>query len=300
MSADAAELARRLFAAYGRGAWAEALQAAERYTELVPDEAEPLYWVACLRSLAGDGAGAVAALEDGVGRGFWWSPSMLREDADLRRAQDEPAFSRVVEVSERRMAEARRDAVPALLVDGEGGDVLLALHGRMGNAQGALEAWRPAVGTGLRVAALGSSQLWASGVAGWDDLETARRELDWAEAQLGVAPAVIGGFSQGGILAICEAARGRTDAFVALAPSVGRVGMPTLDELRPLLARRGLRGAIAIGADDLRLEDARALVAAAAEAGTPILLEVVDGLEHAYPVDLDQRLPRLLDFALGR
>jgi hypothetical protein len=300
VSADAAELARRLFAAYGRGAWAEALEAAEGYTELAPDEAEPLYWVACLRSLVGDGAGAVAALEDGVARGFWWSPSMLREDDDLRRAQDEPGFARVVEVSERRMGEARRGAVPTLVVEGDGGDVLLALHGRMGNAQRALEAWRPAVGAGLRVAALGSSQLWASGVAGWDDLETARRELDWAEGQLGAAPAVIGGFSQGGILAIVEALRGRADVFVALAPSFARVGMPALEELRPLLGREGLRGAILVGGDDLRVEHARAFAAASEAAGTPVLLEVVEGLDPTYPADLDERLPRLLDFALGR
>ncbi|HSC92453.1 MAG TPA: hypothetical protein VLB86_12420 [Gaiellaceae bacterium] len=75
--------------------------------------------------------------------------------------------------------------------------------------------------------------------------------------------------------------------------------MPTLEELRPSLGRDGLRGAVVIGADDLRVEHARALATAAGEAGTPVLLDVVDGLAHAYPSDLAERLPRLLAFVLG-
>jgi len=221
---------------------------------------------------------------------------MLREDPDLEVVRGVPGFADVVAVSERRMAEAREDVEPTLLTEGAGDRVLLALHGRMGVVGEALEGWLPAVAWGFRVAALGSSQLLSPGVAGWDDLVVARRELDWAEEQLGTAPSVLGGFSQGGILAIAEAVRGRTDGFVALAPSVGRVGMPTLEELRPNLGRPGLRGAIVIGADDLRVDAARELAAAADEAGTPLLLDIVDGLDHAYPSDLGERLPRLLEF----
>jgi len=283
-------------AAYGRGEWEEALEAAEAYAELVPEQAEPVFWIACLQSRAGRGDAAVAALRGGVERGHWWSPASLRDDPDLETAMDAPGFDDVVLVCERRMAEAREGAAPRLLSEGDGDRVLLALHGRMGVVDEALEVWRPALDAGFRVAALGSSQVLASGVAGWDDLAVARMELDWAEAQLGTRPRVLGGFSQGGILAISEALGGRADAFVALAPSVGRVGMPTLDELRPLLRRPGLRGAIVIGADDFRIDAARELAAAADEAGMPLRFDVVDGLDHAYPPDLADRLPGLLAF----
>ena len=296
MTPDPAELVRRMVAAYGRGEWAEALEAAEAYAAQAPEEAEPVYWTACIRSRAGDADGALAAFRAGSERGFWWSPAMLREDPDIEFARGAPGFADVVAISERRMAEARKDVEPTLLSAGEGDRVLLALHGRMGVVGEALEAWLPAVAAGFRVAALGSSQLLSPGVAGWDDLSVARRELDWAEGKLGTAPRVLGGFSQGGMIAIAEAVGGRAAGFVALAPSVGRVGMPTLEELRPHLGRPGLRGAIVIGADDFRLDAARELAAAADEVGTPLLLEVVDGLDHAYPSDLDDRLPRLLAF----
>ena len=296
MTPDPAELVRRMFAAYGRGEWTEALDATEAYAAQAPEEAEPVYWAACLRSRAGDAGGALDALRAGSERGFWWSPAELLEDPDLEAARGVPGFAEVVALSERRMAEARKDVEPTLLSEGEGGRVLLALHGRMGVVGEALQAWLPAVAAGFRVAALGSSQLLSSGVAGWDDLAVARRELDWAEAQLGTTPRVLGGFSRGGMLAIAEAVGGRADGFVALAPSVGRVGMPTLADLRPHLGRPGLRGAIVIGADDFRLDAVRELATAADEAGMPLRLDVVDGLDHSYPPDLRERLPRLLAF----
>jgi A/B hydrolase-like, N-terminal domain len=293
---DPAELIGRMVAAYGRGAWAEALEAAEAYAAQAPEEAEPVYWIACIRSRADDADGALATLLAGSERGFWWSPEMLRDDPDLETARGAPGFENVIAISERRMAEAREGVEPALLTEGEGDRVLLALHGRMGVVAEALEAWLPAVAAGFRVAALGSSQLLSSGVAGWDDLAVARSELDWAEVQLGTRPRVLGGFSQGGMLAIAEAVGGRADGFVALAPSVGRVGMPTLEELRPHLGRPDLRGAVVIGVDDLRLDAAREFAAAADEAGTPLRFDVVDGLDHAYPPDLGERLPGLLAF----
>jgi len=289
-------LVRRMMAAYGRGAWGQALEAAEAYAELVPGQAEPPYWIACLHARAGDADAAVATLRAGSERGLWWAPEMLRDDPDLEAARGAAGFDDVVAESERRMAAAREGAEPALLTEGDGERVLLALHGRMGIVAEALDAWRPAAGAGFRVAALGSSQLLSSGVAGWDDLVVARRELDWAQAQLGVRPRVLGGFSQGGMLAIAEAVAGRADGFVALAPSVGRVGMPALEALRPQLGRPDLRGAIVIGAEDLRLEAALELAAAAEHLGTPLRLDVVDGLDHAYPPDLEERLPGLLAF----
>ena len=296
MTPEGRALVRRLMAAYGRGDWPEALAAAEAYAELVPEQAEPVYWIACLRARGGDPDGAVATLRAGSERGFWWAPELLGEDPELEAARDAAGFGDIVALSAERMAQAREGAAPALLTEGDGDRVLLALHGRMGVVAEALGAWLPAVESGFRVAALGSSQVLSSGVAGWDDLAVARSELDWAEAQLGTRPRVLGGFSQGAMLAIAEAVAGRADGFVALAPSVGRVGMPTLDELRPRLGRPGLRGAIVIGADDFRLGAARELAVAAQEAGMPLRLDVVEGLDHAYPADLAERLPGLLAF----
>ena len=296
MTPEGRALVRRMVAAYARGEWTEALEAAEPYAALVPEQAEPVYWIACLHARAGDVDRAVATLRAGSERGFWWAPEMLREDPDLEAARAATGFEDVVALSAERMERARADSAPTLLIEGEGDRVLLALHGRMGIASEALAAWLPAAGAGFRVASLGSSQVLSSGVAGWDDLAVARSELDWAEERLGVRPRVLGGFSQGGILAIAEAVGGRADGFVALSPSVGRVGMPALEELRPRLGRSGLRGAIVIGADDFRLDAARELAAAADEAGMPLRFDVVDGLDHDYPPDLAERLPELLAF----
>ena len=208
MTPDPAELVRRMVAAYGRGDWVEALEAAEAYAVQAPEEAEPVYWTACIRSRAGDADGALAGLRAGSERGFWWAPEMLRDDPDLEAARGAPGFADVVAVSERRMAEARQDVEPTLLSEGEGDRVLLALHGRMGVVDEALEAWLPAVAGGLPRGRAGLEPAPLVGRRGLGRPRVARRELDWAEAQLGTGPRVLGGFSQGGMLAIAEAVAG--------------------------------------------------------------------------------------------
>ncbi len=287
-------------AAYGREDYREALGWAEQLLGLEPENGQFVFWAACVQARVGDASGALARLQAASGKGMWWAPELLREDEDLVAVLRLDGFEELAAEWQRRMAVQRAGAEPVLRVlepEGPRSDlVLLALHGRVASAQEALDAWAPAAATGAVVVALGSSQLLGTEAACWDDLAVARRELDWAQERLVSGRLVLAGFSQGGILAIAEALQGRADAFVALAPSVGRVGMPTLKELRPLLGRPGLRGAIVIGADDFRLEPARELAAAADEAGTPLLFDVVDGLDHAYPPDLRERLPRLLEF----
>jgi hypothetical protein len=287
-------------AAYGREDYRTALEWSERLLALEPGNGQFVFWAACFQARAGDAGGALGRLRAASAEGIWWAPELLREDEDLEPVWRLDGFEELVAECERRMAALRASAEPVLhLLEPEGprsGLVLLALHGRVAAAREALDAWGPATATGAVVAAVGSSQLLGTEAACWDDLTVARRELDWAEAQLPPGRPVLAGFSQGAILAIVEALRGRADAFVALAPSVGRVGMPGLDELRPLLGRPGLRGAIVIGAGDFRIDGARELAAAAEEAGTPLRFDVVDGLDHAYPPDLAEHLPELLAF----
>jgi dienelactone hydrolase len=289
-------------AAYGRGDYREALAWAERLLVLEPANGQFVFWAACFQARAGDGRGALGRLQAASDAGMWWAPEELRADEDLEPVWRLEGFQALVNECRNRMVFARAVAEPVLRsLEPEGprsGVVLLALHGRVSSTQEAVDAWGPATSTGAVVAALGSSQLVGTAAACWDDLDVARRELDWAQERLPSGRLVLAGFSQGGILAIAEALRARADAFVALAPSVGRVGMPTLEELRPLLGRPGLRGAIVIGAEDFRLDAARELAAAAEEAGMPLRFDVVDGLDHAYPPDLAERLPDLLAFVV--
>jgi hypothetical protein len=287
-------------AAYGREEYREAFGRAQELLALQPTNGQFVFWAACLQARVGDAGGALGRLQAASDEGIWWAPELLREDEDLEAVWRLHGFEELVATSAQRMTARRAAAEPvlhALEPDGPpSGVVLLALHGRVASAREALDAWAPAAASGAVVAALGSSQLLGTEAACWDDLAVARRELDWARERLPSGRLVLAGFSQGGILAIAEALRGRADAFVALAPSVGRVGMPALDELRPLLGRPGVRGAIVIGADDFRLDAARELAAAADEAGMPLRFDVVDGLDHAYPADLHERLPGLLAF----
>lgn len=287
-------------AAYGREDYPEAFGWAQELVALEPENGQFVFWAACMQARVDDAEGALERLQEALRHGMWWAPELLREDEDLEGVWSLDGFDELVAECGRRMAALRAGAEPVLRVlEQEGaasGVVLLALHGRVASAQEALDAWGPATAAGAVVAALGSSQLLGTQAACWDDLAVARRELDWAQERLPSGRLVLAGFSQGGILAIAEAVGGRADGFVALAPSVGRVGMPTLAELRPHLGRPGLRGAIVIGADDFRLDAARELAAAADEAGMPLRLDVVDGLDHAYPPDLRERLPDLLAF----
>ena len=297
----------RVLDAYDAGDFGIALAALEEAAERFPEQAaRATYWRACLLALLGERVAALRALEGGLADGLWWAPSELLGDEDLSPLGSLAGYAALLDVCGARHRAAQAEATAERLVlDAERSSsvLLVALHGRTETAADAAMRWRPATYRAT-VLAVGSSRLVAPGQRVWDDRALAARELGDAvedvREERSVDRLVLGGFSQGGALAVEEALVG-ADAFVAVAPSLGRVGMRGPDELAELLpgaAVRRVRGVIVTGERDPRLANAERLAEDADAAGLAVRLDVVAGVGHVFPPDWPERLRDALAFAL--
>ena len=305
-------LSRRVFEGYAEEDFGTALVAAEEAAREFPDrESHAAYWRASLLARMSNVEEAERVLAEAVEHGGWWSVEMLRGDDDLGPLQGRPGFEEVVEVCDQRQREANLTSRPQLVVVEPSRrattTLLVALHGRAENAQETAERWLPARAHAI-VAAPQSSQAVGAGSYAWDDLELGGLEVADAYRQIaGARPierVVLGGFSQGGVLALAEALAGSrvpADGFVVVAPSIGRVGLPDVLALRAFLpdaVARGIRGAIVSGDRDIRGEDAGMFARDAEWAGLPLHHDVVDDVGHEFPPDFGERLLVGLDFVL--
>jgi predicted esterase len=306
------ELVRRIFEGYASADYAAALAAAETAAERFPEaDVHTAYWRACLQAKLGDLSGAVGVLSDALDRGCWWSGAMLRDDEDLAPLADRAEYEQVVLESERRERAANAHTRPETSVldaSAPTNVLVVGLHGRTEDGSAALARWSPAASRAV-VAAVQSSQTVGSGSFSWDDRELGALEIADAcraiTAERGLDRIVLGGFSQGGTLAVAEAMLGtRIPAlgFVAVAPTIGRMGMPDIRSLRELLpaaAVAGVRGALIVGDRDPRVEDSLIFARDAERAGVAVHQDLVEDLGHEFPSDFDDRLAVALDFVLA-
>ena len=306
-------LSRRVFEGYAEEDFGTALVAAEEAAREFPDrESHAAYWRASLLARMSNVEEAERVLAEAVEHGGWWSVEMLRGDDDLGPLQGRPGFEEVVEVCDQRQREANLTSRPQLVVVEPSRrattTLLVALHGRAENAQETAERWLPARAHAI-VAAPQSSQAVGAGSYAWDDLELGGLEVADAYRQIaGARPierVVLGGFSQGGVLALAEALAGSrvpADGFVVVAPSIGRVGLP--DVLRAACVSCRTRSRVAFAVRSSReiatsgREDAGMFARDAEWAGLPLHHDVVDDVGHEFPPDFGERLLVGLDFVL--
>lgn len=302
------EAAAAVIRLYAEKRYAEALVRARDAAELFPEwRATTSFWAACLLSLIGDHDAAIAELADGLEHGAWWGAARLREDPDLAPLRGRADFDAIVDAA--RALQATHPSRPALEILRPPVPVrglVIALHGAGGMSETTRPRWDPATGLGYIVGLPLSSQRWGSDSDGrtWDDPHVALREVTDVRNRLvaefepvGTLP-IFAGFSQGGRRILkWVLADGPLDVrrFVVVGPGVRSVS----DEMKPQLAaaaRSGVRGAFVVGEQDFMLEPATHMHRAMLEAGIHVRLDVVPGVEHAFPPDFADRLPDLLAF----
>jgi pimeloyl-ACP methyl ester carboxylesterase len=158
------------------------------------------------------------------------------------------------------------------------------------------------------VAFVQSSQHVATGKYGWLDLDRSTRDLTEAERLIRAAGAwatdrmVIGGYSQGGRLAILVALTQRpfpTRGFVGFGVPTDTLQSPLETEIIP--CNPPVRGWIGLGVDDRpwRVALANQLVARLADHGVRSHVQRIPGLAHAPPPDCGSRLRDGIRFVVG-
>ena len=304
---DFATVRRRVLELHAVGEYATALEVARDAAAAFPGEAaRTTYWMACLHSLLGDETRALEALEEGSRRGLWWAPEQLEADPDLESLRSDARFRAIVDAG--RLARASAAALPPrnpIVRDPASGKpraALVVLHARGQRAEDVVEPW--AAAEDALLVAPHSTQPFDPRDGCWDDAQRGeadvRRAIDTVQAgaELADLPLVVGGFSQGGGLAVFLAARRR------LSGVVGCIAMaPTASWARELVGPDasslvGLRFALLMGTLDPRLNECRQLADELSAGGAEVRLDVIGALGHDYPADFARRLSANLGWIL--
>ncbi len=298
------ELEQRIYSLYREERYEEALRVLEEEREAMEGRAAlAAVWTACLQCVGGQAGPALATLERALADGMWWSPVTLRREDDLVALRGRGRFEAVIEVSDRRMrAERRGDPVLLLIEPKEpSGTLLIALHGAWSTAAGVAPRWEPAAETGVTVAVPQSPFASTSdvGLFSWPEPGV---EEEVAATLVRVRASrrdrvVLGGFSQGGRLAVVMALRG---APIAVSGVIA-VGAGLLPEERVDVPAPGPHASafwLLTGEHDHSRSAVEAVHAALVDRGYRSFLEVVPALGHEFPDDFARRLPKALDWVL--
>jgi predicted esterase len=298
-----------------KDALALAIEIAERFPE---QAAESSYLLACAHNRVGHDEKALRALEVALDRGSCWSRSLLLWSPSLKPLQNRPRFHRILDRSKTMMdalEETTRVGVtffPPQAVETALAPLLLPLHGGADIPGEHDEYWASAAGRGVLVAVAQSSQRRSSDTFWWGgppepfDRERSERDVHAAFDEVRArrafdgARVVLGGFSQGAVLAVTLALQNRPfpiHGFACVGP-----GVEPLEPLMPLMepaAARGLRGWILAGETERGLGLVTRLSDALNAHGVPCQLEVVQGIGHEFPDDFGARLQSGLHFVFG-
>jgi hypothetical protein len=306
---DYLSLAARVFSLYEQRRFDEALRLADDVRTRFPDRADrAYYWAACLRCVSGDPDSGLRSLQDGLRAGFWFAPDWLRSDDDLAALRGRSDFQSVVEECDRkwRLAQAAsRVELQVFPPSGSPRGVLIALHGGNWRAEETVPTWDAAVGLGMLLAVPQSSQVAGMSGYGWSDRAITEHDLGEVYRQLrsdrdlDETPIVLGGFSQGGGVAMTLAIDGTgfpVHGFVAVAPAFSGIGHPQTDTSEA--ARRGVRGVVIVGEDDPYRPQGEEVQRSLAASGVVCDLVVEPGIAHVIPPRFESRLEAALDVIL--
>ncbi|HYP40407.1 MAG TPA: hypothetical protein VEX13_08595 [Chloroflexia bacterium] len=296
---------------YQNKAYAEALALLTAEADQFPEQAAMvLYLRSCMATRIEEPELALQILEDAICRGYWYSEQLINRTRSWKPLRGIPRFERAVEVCKERQRQVEPGA-RLFTREPEGGcptgrpcPLLVALHGNWGNGPDTLHEWSSVAPGVWLLAAIQSSEVWASNAYAWDDQESAIRDIEEQYKELCARYAIdgerliMGGISSGGETALRVALEGAIPArgFIVLAP--GGADMLALTPYTEQAEARGLRGYFLLGEEDKSVshEAVRGLVAMLNTRKVPCKLELLPGVGHEYPPDFAAILARALAF----
>lgn len=295
-----------LFQYYQQGKYADALEVAEKLAIEYPErDGNTYYWRICLYAITGQRELALQVFEEALKRDVWWAEEQLRSDPDLDSIQGDPQFERLILLSHEKHKQAT--AEPELFVYQPNGTgpfpLLIALHGRYGNAERDVSYWKSAVAHGWILAMPQSSQPSASLSFVWDDRQKAMDEIaNHFDSLIEKYPidnnkVVLAGFSQGAARAIelVMSRRIKANGFLAVVPST-----IDLNELGTWTDWSEARGVLVSGGRDPRYEMFQQINAIFLQKEVPLIFENYPEMSHEFPNDFETVLRKGLDFIVNK
>ena len=297
-------------------ALALAIQIAERFPE---QPAESSYLLACAHNRAGNEQQALHTLETALDGGNCWHDSLLLWSPSLKPLRNLPRFHAILARSKACMDKLEAGTRVSVTVlpprvgqTATAPPLFLPLHGGADLPGELDEYWAAATSVGALVAVAQSSQRRSSDTYWWGgpngpfdherskrDVKTAYDEVD-ATCDFDATRVVLGGFSQGAVLAVSLALENEpfpVQGFACVGP-----GIEDVEPLLPLMepaAARGVRAWILAGERERGLKLIKRLGEELISHGVPCQLDVVPGIGHEFPEDFGSRIQSGLRFVLA-
>jgi predicted esterase len=250
-------------------------------------------------------------LKEILDEGGWYSEMILRQSPSLSPLQGLPEFEELVSLSVNRSNKESKKESITLIPDNSDPPfpLMLSLHGGGGFIEDESEFWKPIVDQGYILGIPRSTNLFWSGMdnAYWLDYQSSvseiRKYLDKINENeiIDFNRIILGGFSQGGGMAVQMAVTGDIPAqkFVVVAPGGGIIDEP--DNWKVLInesTNPELSGVIIRGTEDLAIPRDKLLnlTKILNDSGIPCEFHEYPGLGHWYPPDLVDLITPLIDF----
>ena len=247
-----------------------------------------------------------------VEKGFWYQYNYLIEDEDLKSLNKYKEFGELLDICKKRESEAKRNEKPDLKIivpdkmnEQYAHPLIIALHGDQENIEITEDYWGSYVDKNCILALPQSSQIQFSEGYEWKDIEKGARELKehyesiLEKYNIDSDNIIIGGFSAGGRVALYSILKDiiQVKGFILVAP-----WLPEIDKWAPLLdkiRKKGIKGYIVCGdKDDDCYECTRKFTDLLSSKKISHELKIFKGLDHDYPDNFNEILPKAIEFIL--
>ena len=245
-----------------------------------------------------------------VEKGFWYQYNYLIKDEDLKSLSKYKEFAELLDICKKRESEAKRNEKPNLkiIVPDKMNEqckhsLIIALHGDQENIEITEDYWISCIDKNYLLALPQSSQIQFSEGYEWKDIEKGSRELKehyeniLEKHNIDLDNIIIGGFSAGGRVALYSILKGiiPVKGFILVAP-----WLPEINEWAPLLDKireKGIKGYVLCGdKDDDCYECTRRLTNLLGSKKISYELKIFKGLDHDYPGNFNEILPKAIEF----
>ena len=245
-----------------------------------------------------------------VEKGFWYQYNYLIEDEDLKSLNKYKKFNTLLDICKKRELEAKRNEEPALKIivpnkidEKYKHPLIIALHGDQENIEITEDYWSSCIHKNYLLALPQSSQIQFSEGYEWKDIEKSSRELRehyesiLEKYNIDSDNIIIGGFSAGGRVALYSILKDiiQVKGFILVAP-----WLPEIDEWAPLLDKikeKGIKGYVVCGdKDDDCYECTRKFTDLLNSKKISYELKIFKGLDHDYPDNFNEILPKAIEF----
>ena len=245
-----------------------------------------------------------------VEKGFWYQYNYLIKDEDLKSLSKYKEFAELLDICKKRESEAKRNEKPNLKIivpdkmnEQYKHHLIIALHGDQENIEITEDYWISCIDKNYLLALPQSSQIQFSEGYEWKDIEKGSRELKehyesiLEKHNIDSDNIIIGGFSAGGRVALYSILKDiiQVKGFILVAP-----WLPEIDKWAPLLDKireKGIKGYVVCGdKDDDCYECTRRLTNLLGSKKISYELKIFKGLDHDYPGNFNEILPKAIEF----